>query len=201
MRRFITILTISILTFSFSQAQNTLSSDAPLDTGDIQEQYDHIMRKSSTYEGFKVIKISRFEKFKENIQDSLVTAYEKRDASLLELKGQKEQTQDLKKQVSDLQTQLAKTEKEKDSLSFLGILISKGAYMGMMWGLVFVLLFFAVFAYLLFKRSNSVTKSTKKELDDVKEEYEQHRKRALKREQELAVKYHSEINKLKQRMP
>ncbi len=201
MGRLIIVLGAVILSLNILQAQTELSEDAPLDTGNIQEQYDYIMRKSSTYQGFKVVKISRFEKFKSNIQDSLATAYDKRDATIKDFSNEKSKTQNLTQQVGSLQEQLAQTEKEKDSLSFLGLLIAKSAYMGMMWGLVFVLLTLAVVAYLLFKRSNSVTRSTKKELDEIKEEFEQHRKTALKREQDLAVKYHSELNKLKQQMP
>ncbi len=189
-----------LVLFSWGSVYGQDLEDAPLDTGTIQQQYDYIMRKSSTYEGFKVIKISRFETFKSNIQDSISTAYEKRDVLAKEVGKQKASIDGLTAEVTDLKARLNTAIDERDGLKFLGILMTKAAYKSMMWGIVFVLLAIAIVAYLLFKRSNSVTKSTKKELAEVKEEFEEHRKRALKREQDLAVKYHSELNKLKQRM-
>ncbi len=179
-------------------AQNM--EDAPLDTGTIEQQYEYIMKKSSTYEAFKVVKISRFQKFKSNIQDSINTAYQKRDVLDKEVKSQKSKINSLSTEVERLNAELETAIGERDGIKFLGMLMTKSGYNGLMWGLVVVLIAIAAVAYLLFKRSNSVTRSTKKELDEVKEEFDQHRKRALKREQELAVKYHSELNKLKQKM-
>ena len=200
MRLFFILLILSGLISGsvYSQTDSTGSGN-PLENGTIQEQYDYLNKKSTTYQEFKVIRISCFQQFKGNIDDSLKTAYNKIESTAVQLASQNQEIQKLNSSLSAITAKLEQTEKEKDSLTFLGMMLTKGSYKAMMWGLVAVLLFFAVLAYLLFKRSNGITKTTQKELDDIKAEYEEHRKRALKREQELAVKYHSEINKLKSR--
>lgn len=200
MRQFFMLLIISGLVCfnAYSQTENT-SEGNPLQNGTIQEQYDYLMKKSTTYQEFKVIRITSFEIFKTNIDDSLKHAYKKIETTAMQLSAQNKEIRQLNSELSTLKTTLETTIKEKDSLTFLGMMLTKASYKAMMWGLVVILLFFAVMAYVLFKRSNLITKATKKELEEVKTEFEEHRKRALTREQELAVKYHSELNKLKSR--
>jgi uncharacterized protein YbjQ (UPF0145 family) len=71
-------------------------------------------------------------------------------------------------------------------MAFLGAEIGKGAYNSAMWGLVFGLIVLSVVLFLMFKRSHSITNETKHRLNEVEEEFETHRKSALKREQKLA---------------
>lgn len=89
------------------------------------------------------------------------------------------------------------TLKAQNSMSFFGLLIPKNQYNIIMWSLVFVLIALALIVFMMYNRSYVVTKQAKAELEEVKEEYEGFRKRALKREQEVAASYQRQINKLK----
>ena len=60
-------------------------------------------------------------------------------------------------------------------------------------GLVLFLLFFIS----KFKQSISVTKQTKSNLKEVEDEYEEHRKKALEREQKVMRRLQDELNKQK----
>ena len=73
--------------------------------------------------------------------------------------------------------------------------MNKTAYVSMMWVVVAILLIALIFFVLRFKSSFSTIKQTKFELDKVENEYEEHRKKSLKKEQELMRKLQDEINK------
>lgn len=180
---------------SVQKVQGVKSS---LDHGSIQSQFDYLLKVSTTYQEYKVVKITSFNKFKGNISDSLSVAYKSISEANKEITSQKSSINNFQTEVGQLKRDLDKVNKEKDSIALLGMPMSKNGYKSLMWSVIFILIVLAVGAFLLFKRSNSVTRSTKSELDELQEEFEQHRKRTLKREQELAVKYHNEINKLKQ---
>lgn len=66
-----------------------------------------------------------------------------------------------------------------------------------MWSIIgglFVLLLFFIYK---FKNSNAVTKQAKKSLEETEEEFEEHRKIALEREQKVRRQLQDEINKQK----
>lgn len=185
---------------SITAQENEIEKKPSLDHGTIQSQFDYLLKVSTTYQEYKVIKIESFHKFKNNISDSLNVAYRSITDANKEIAAQKSAINSLQTELDKLKKDLDLVNREKNSISLLGIAMSKSAYKTLMWAIVFILLILAVGAFLLFQRSNKVTKSTKTELLALQDEFEQHRKRALKREQELAVKYHNEINKLKQNL-
>ena len=73
--------------------------------------------------------------------------------------------------------------------------MSKSTYNLFIWSLVGGLIILTALSFLLFKRSHLVTKETKVRLDEVREEFDSHRKNALIREQKLARKLQDEVNK------
>jgi hypothetical protein len=75
--------------------------------------------------------------------------------------------------------------------------MSKQAYNSLVWMIIFAVTIFMVVFIVLYRRSNLVTKQTKISLEELKEEFESHRKRALEREEKLVNNFHREVNKLK----
>ncbi len=73
----------------------------------------------------------------------------------------------------------------KDNFNFLGIGIDKAVYSGFMWllvaGLAGALTFFSV----QYARSFSKVRKAEKDLSEVQEEFEQHRKNTLERERKM----------------
>lgn len=64
-----------------------------------------------------------------------------------------------------------------------------------MWGLIIALALILIISYFRFKRSHVITADTKKRLDEVQEEYEQHRKNTLERERKLNRQLVDALNK------
>lgn len=90
--------------------------------------------------------------------------------------------------------------KVNDAMEFFSLLIPKARYNIIMWSLVCLLIVGILVLYLMYNRVQQITRHAKKELDEKLEEFEAYRKRALKREQEVASGYLRDIKKLKEKL-
>ncbi|TAJ11185.1 tRNA (guanine-N1)-methyltransferase [Marinilabiliaceae bacterium JC017] len=180
------LLVVVVVSFSFVGKAQLGEVTLSLDSGRIESQFDYLMKKSSTYEAFKVVKTDRLLKLKANVTDSLNSLKKELGDAATVVTNQKNEITSLNTELKKITDQLAQVKEEKNSMSFLGALVEKGLYNTIMWSLAAILLILAVFAFLLFKRSNAVTASTKQKLLETEEEFETHRKTALRREQKLA---------------
>lgn len=82
-------------------------------------------------------------------------------------------------------------------MSLLGAQMSKTSYNVLMWAIIAGLLALLLFFIYKFKNSNAVTKNAKHALAEIEEEFEEHRKTALDREQKVRRQLQDEINKQK----
>ena len=179
--RYIIILT-TLMLGTLAQAQD----EAVFDSLSIGDQFDYVLKKSNKFEQFKVVRIRHMDILKQSSLDSLKQLHKTIDVNVSEISQLKNEQDNLNKQIAGLDEQLESITKSKDSINFFGQEIQKSVYNTVMWGLVFALAAVAVVLFTLFKRSNAITKETKSRLSEVEEEYENHRKSALKREQKLA---------------
>lgn len=189
-------LGVLLLNMPITRAQeNTAQPKQGLEGGTLKDQFDYIITKSSSYEAYKVVKQTSLNKLKANSLDTLKVL--KENIASLENNVQEQQKENnlLKTQLQETNAKLEITRNEKDSFSFLGILLTKGAYNMFVWTLVFVILIALLLMIFLFKRSNSITIKTKELLSEKQDEFDAHRKWALEREQALA----RDLNKLKQK--
>ena len=136
-------------------------------------------------------------KLKGHVMDTLRTVNRKlSDANKIISKKQLE-IDSLKASVSSINAGLTLVTNERDSMQLFGILINKNLYKTIIWLVIIGLTLLLVILGVLFKRSNSITIETKTDLEDLKEEFESHRKRSLEREAQLSRKHLDEIIKLK----
>ena len=75
--------------------------------------------------------------------------------------------------------------------------MSKTSYSLIMWLLIIVLLALLILFIYKFNNSNSVTRIAKNNLADIEEEFEEHRRYALEREQKVRRQLQDELNKQK----
>jgi len=177
------------------KAQQPAKPRAYIQNAPIKEQFEFMMEKSSRYKIYKVIEVAWLKKFESGFVDSL-------NAIRQDFLGSEKLVAEKVKAIKALETELNDTKNtletvklQQDSMAFLGIQMSKSNYNLFIWSLVVALLVLTGFFFLLFKRSNSVTKETQVRLEEVKEEFDNHRKNVLMREQKLARKLQDEINK------
>ena len=192
-----------ILFFTLStnlQAQETASIDddkLSLNSGTIDNQFEYVIRRSNNYQDYKVIKKVWLYALKAHTIDSINAIQKQLDETKTVIKNQTQEINKLKTSLSATQGTLDKTNTEKDSMSLFGMQMSKTAYNTLLWSLIGGLLALLLFFIYKFKDSNTITRDAKKALTDTEEEFEEHRRVALEREQKVRRQLQDEINKHK----
>ena len=193
------IQTIFLLIFVLS---SELSAQKPntqtiLEEGSVEEQFNHILNKSSTYNDYKAIKSSSIYTLKKNVFDTLKML--KADAALRQdiIAAERIKTDSLTKELTGTQNDLVLAVKEKNSIQLLGIKMNKSVYNSITWLVIGILSVLLVIFILMYKRSHVVTVKSLSDLEEIRDEFEKHRKRALERQEEVVRKYHAELNKYK----
>lgn len=194
---YISIVLMSVSQIGFSQNSKTKLS---LNEGTIENQFNYVIQKSNKFEDYKMVKSWQLYKLKTHVLDSLKSE----KAKIIE---SKEIIVVKNNEIDSLQATLVATNEklslavgEKDSMIFLGRTMNKTAYNSIMWIMLAGMTGLLILYMILFKRSNAVTKSTKKILSEIKTEYEDYRKRSLAREQKTVRKLYDEILKYKNKV-
>ncbi len=179
------------------ETEETLS----LDKGPISSQFDFIAKKSGNYRAdgvrYEVVKETNLYKIRKNVLDT-INAISKKTVELKSTITEHEGTiESLNKKLAETTGNLTAVTEEKDSMSFLGIQVSKASYNVMLWTMIGALLMTLLFFIYKFRKSNILTQEARTNLSELEVEYEDHRRRALEREQKISRQLQDEINKYK----
>ncbi|MGB5821934.1 MAG: tRNA (guanine-N1)-methyltransferase, partial [Saonia sp.] len=146
---------------------------------------------------YEVVRVISLDKLRKNVLDTLNAANKKKAELNTTIATHEATIGSLNKKLEETTNNLSSVTEEKDSMSFLGILVSKGTYNAILWTIIMGLLaMFLLFVY-KFRRSNILTQEAKTNLSELEIEYEDHRRRALEREQKISRQLQDEINKYK----
>lgn len=197
--KYIFILTL-ICFFSvntFAQDSNDEEDKLSLNSGTIDNQFEFVIQRSNNYQDYKVVKKNWLYTLKAHTLDSLQAIHKNLADTQAVVDNQNKEISDLKTNLSNTQTTLVNTNKEKDSMALFGMQMSKSGYNALMWTIVGILLALLVLFIYKFKNSNTVTREAKLALAEIEDEFEEHRKTALEREQKVRRQLQDEINKQK----
>ncbi len=196
-------LVLALFLTSSLTAQETIEkkSELSLDKGSIDSQFEYIIKKSGNYRSdgkkYEVVRSLSLDKLHQNVLDSL-KGLKLRAIELKKTIAAHESTiTSLNEKLEDTTNKLVGVTEEKDNMSFLGILVSKGTYNSILWSIIGGLMVLMLFFMYKFRRSNILTQEAKTSLAEVESEYEDHRRRALEREQKISRQLQDEINKYK----
>jgi len=193
------LLPVLALCFSlFVNAQNVAkNANLQLKDGPIKEQFEFILKNSNKYQNYKVVKRVWMEKLQRNVADSINAVQKDLSTEIAKVATQQTEIEKLKSDLATVNQKIEDLNTEKDSMSLLGLQFSKGNYQSLMWGIIGVLAILWLFFTYRFRASNAITKEAKAKLAETEQEFEEHRKRALEREQQVRRKLQDEINKNK----
>jgi hypothetical protein len=190
-----------LLNLSFLSAQNPPEEKLSLNSGSIENQFDYVIQKSYTYKGngkvYKNVERYKLDALKAHTLDSLKAIKAQLDNTKQLVGNQDKEIEVLKANLEETNATLTQTNLEKNSMSLFGILMSKTGYNILMWSIVAGLLALLLFFIFKFKNSNAITRQAKFALAETEEEFEEHRKRALEREQKVMRRLQDELNKQK----
>lgn len=188
------ILLIVLAFFTVNiQAQNKTTDTVEklsLDSGTIESQFEYITKNSNNWtnprgQAHEVIKIQSLSKLKGNTIDSLKAIHKTLKETKAIITKQEDDISKLKLSLTSAQNNLKQTNTEKDAMSFFGLQMSKDNYNKFMWVISALLFALVLFFMYKFKKSNTITKEAKMALYETEEEFEEHRRIALEREQKV----------------
>ncbi|WP_439132063.1 hypothetical protein [Polaribacter sp.] len=189
---------LKLIFFLFLSFSLTLFSQETPETEkdtSIQGQFDEIYRISTTYQVYKVISKDKYQALKNNVLDSIKNLKTQISEKENLLKSEREKIKTTNELLSKTQADLVASNKKENSISLFGIELSKIKYNLLLWSIIIISLLLLFYFIFKFFRSNTLTKEAQNNLLDVEQEFEQHRKKSLEREQKLRRQLQDEINK------
>lgn len=195
------LLALLILPVRLVQGQQDEAEQLSLDEGTIDSQFEYLYKRSGNYnaEGkrYEVVRLINLNKLRQNVIDTINEANKTKAELKATISTHETSITALNKQLEDTKSNLSAVTDEKDSISLLGAMVSKSTYNFILWTVIAALLLLLFLFIYKFRNSNYLTQEAKTKLSDLEIEYENHRRRALEREQKISRQLQDEINKYK----
>jgi septal ring factor EnvC (AmiA/AmiB activator) len=189
---------LTLLMFISSNAQSTNSEEKlSLNSGTIDNQFEYVIRRSNSWQDYKTVKKTWLYMLKAHTIDSLKAVHKDLNDTQIIVENQAKEIEGLKLNLNNTKTSLDDTIAEKDSMELFGLPMSKPNYSLTLWSIVGVLSALLLFFIYRFKNSNSITKQAKNSLSEIEEEFDEHRRNALEREQKVRRQLQDMINEQK----
>ncbi len=197
----IAAVAMNLRTANAQEEEIKVSDDLSLENGTIASQFEYISLKSGNYRAdgrkYEVVRDVWLDKIRQNVLDT-IKIYAQKEIELNTTIAAHESTiQATNKKLEETTKSLAAVTGDKDNMSFLGLSVSKGTYNTLLWTIILGLLGLLLFFVYKFRNSNILTQEAKTSLAEVEAEFEEHRRRALEREQKISRQLQDEINKYK----
>ena len=191
----LSISTLLIGMFFISGLRAQESPSLSLDSGSVDSQFEYVIKKSNNYQEYEVIPKGWMVKLRSQVSDTLKGMRSEKISLNQELNLRADKIKELTGQLSSTQDSLQTTRAAQDEMALLGIPMSKGGYRSVMWSIIGVLLLLLIVFIIRFRASNAITVQTKENLANLQDEFDDHRKRSLEREQKLRRELQDELNK------
>lgn len=192
------LLLVALISLGNVFGQTTSQREPPkgsLTSGTIDSQFIHLYAISKTQDGIEHVRQANLEQIRKNVADS-IKALTKEIADLKAKDGSQEaDVEAMTDSLSQARKDLQIAQREKDSFSFMGISIQKNTYSLFTWGFVLLLAVALIFYIYRYNQSQVVTNDTKKAIEELQDEFDQHRKKAMEKEQKLKRQLQDELNK------
>lgn len=199
--RFFKTLLFTVLTFLLfitSNAQNANDDEKlSLNSGSIDNQFEYVIRRSNSWQDYKTVKKTWLYALKAHTIDSLKVVHKDLSDTREIVQTQAKEIEGLKLNLNTTKTSLENTIVEKDSMELFGMPTTKPNYSLILWSIVGVLSALLLFFIYKYKSSNSITKQANTSLSEIEEEFEEHRRNALEREQKVRRQLQDMINEQK----
>ena len=179
----------------FINSFSSFSQDAIVEDFSIKGQFDNIYRISTTYQIYKVIDKDKYQKLKSNVLDSLKNSKKLISEKENLLKSERKNIQNINESLDKTKAKLAVTLQKENSISLFGVPLNKVTYNIIIWFIIVALAFCLSLFVFKFSKSNVLTKQAQENLTDVEQEFDNHKKKSIEREQKLRRQLLDEINK------
>ncbi len=184
------VISALLLFSAVTLAQENTNSN-PIDTA-----FENLIESSNNFKEYKVVKETDLRQLKSNT-DTYITQLDLKISELENSVALEQQAQlPLKTELTAANANVEQLNKEKNSISFLGLLIDKTVYSMIVWSIVAVLAVALIIVYLQYKKSHATTDHAKSELAVAEAELEELRRKSIEEKQRLGRQLQDERNKL-----
>lgn len=168
-----------------------------LEDGTLQEQIDYIQERTRIYDNFRAIREDMFQKVMNNSLDSLVNAKREIGSLTSDINSLHSEIDSLSALLENTRDDLDLAVRNRDSIAFLGIPMNKTGYNLMVWVIIAALATLLVLGLMIYSRNQVLTSRTLRELEELKQEFENYRISSREKREKLVMEHFNEIKKLK----
>ena len=161
----------------------------------ISEQFDALARKSTSYGKYKAMKVSEYYSIKQNVTDSITTQKEIIVDKKQIISNNIKKIDALKKELFTTKNALNQANSQNEFRYFLGMKMKKNVFSLVITTSYIILIILTLFFALKFQRNIEITKKATSNYTSLVKEHEEHKKKSLKRFQEVNRKLQDELNK------
>jgi len=187
------ILCFILLSFNL-QAQAI--ADSTLTDPSLKGQYQLMLAKSKTINGYKLVNPSRIAAFWKNLQDTLYTERKQFLTAKLKINEQEKSITELKAQISGKESSLASSNARLNEISFLGMSFAKTSYNSIVWTLIVGLAAALTLSILRSAKHIHEARYRSTLYEEISQEFQSYKTKANDKEKKLARELQDERNKL-----
>lgn len=189
----LSFLMVSLSAATFGQKDINAWKSEP----NIEQQYEVFKENVNFWDGKYFMTPPQLDAFFNALSDSIATLENEVEDRASEINELESELDSNNQQLSNMQTQLDESIENRNAIDFMGQNVDKNVFTLTMSMIILALLAFVGVVFILYKRSNKVTTRTKKDYDELKQEYETHKKNALERYTKINTELHHTRMKLK----
>lgn len=182
---FLTILLCSLIFDAFAKDINAWKQEKSL-----EQQYQVFKENLNFWSGNYFLSPTQLDQFYSAMTDTIAKLQQQVNGGLSKINQQKQELAAKQATVDETQKKLDESIRNQNSISVLGARINKSVYSTTMYLFIVGVLVLAGAMYMMFQRSHKITRQTKKEYDELKAEYEEHKKVALDRYTKINMELH-----------
>jgi len=186
---------ISAFILSFN-AQGQSAPDTTKADPSLRGQYQLMLSKSKTLNGYKLVNPNRMSAFWQNVRDTLATDRRQLANATKKIREQEQNIAELKTQISGKESSLASTNAKVNEISVFGISFTKGTYNTIVWSLIVGLA--AALAVVVLRSAKHIHEARYRSTlyEEISQEYQSYKTKANDKEKKLARELQDERNKL-----
>jgi tetrahydromethanopterin S-methyltransferase subunit B len=194
-KKIILTLMLAVMTFPVIFGQSSLPEE--LIKNPLVDQLNYLENRTRIYENYRAIREDMFQRLKQNVNDSV--AFDRNTITTLNsrVRALDKKIDSLKQELDSTKVMLSDMTITKNSLKFLGMTVRKAIYNSIMWTVIAGLLALLVAGFLAFRGTVQSMKKTKKDLEELKEEFEAYRKTSREAREKMSMDHFNELRRLR----
>ncbi|WP_316793511.1 hypothetical protein [Pedobacter frigoris] len=196
MKKILSLFIAVLLTGLSGKAQ--LTNDTSKTDPSLRGQYQLMISKSKTLNGYKLVNPGRLSTFWQNVRDTMTTSHKQLAEIRKKLNEQEKEILMLKKNISGTESSLASTNARLNEITFLGIAFTKSNYNIVVWSLIIALGIALAIVILRSAKHIHESKYRTNLYEEISQEYQSYKVKANEKEKKLARELQDERNKIEE---